>query len=49
MEVKTISYKIEGTMLVISVDPNKDGNPVLEVRVPLVEVLNEIGSLIAKK
>jgi hypothetical protein len=46
---KAVSVKIEGSKLVLAVDPNGDGESVVEVKVELVEVLDELGGLVGKK
>jgi hypothetical protein len=48
-EGKIVSYKIEGSNLVVSVDPNKDGTPVIEIKLNALEVFNEIGSALGTK
>lgn len=47
-EVKVISYKVEGSKLVIAVDPNKDGQPVLKLELDALEAFNEIASALGK-
>ena len=49
MEGKVVSYRLVGAKLVISVDPDKDGNAVLEVSLDALEAFNEIASLLGKK
>lgn len=39
---KQFEIKTEGTELLIEVDPNKNGKPVLTVRVDLGEAFNEV-------
>lgn len=46
---KVVSYKLEGANLVIGVDPNGDGEAVLEVKVNGMEALQEIMALFGKK
>ena len=46
MEAKAIDFKFEGTKLVLTVDPNKDGGPVLSLIVDLMEIPDEVMSLI---
>lgn len=48
-EVKAVSYAFEGTQMVIKVDPNKDGQAVVEVKVDLKEVPDEVLSAISKE
>lgn len=45
---KTIEIKVEDGHLIIRVDANKDGEAVLEVRVNILEVPDEILSLLKK-
>jgi hypothetical protein len=47
-EFKMIEFVIEDGKLIIGVDPNKDGQKVLEVTVDLAEVPDEILSVIQK-
>jgi hypothetical protein len=49
MENKAIEFKFEGAKLLISVDPNKDGGPVLSLTVDLAEIPDEVFSLISAK
>jgi len=49
MEAKAVEMKFEGTKMVWSVDPNKDGQPVLTLMVDLMEIPDEVMSLIAAK
>ncbi len=49
MENKAVEFKFEGAKLLIVVDPNKDGGPVLKVEVDLAEIPDEVLSLIAAK
>jgi len=49
MENKVVSFSIEDGKLCINVDPNKDGQNVLEVKVDLAEAMDEISALFAKK
>jgi len=41
-EKKALEVKFEGEYLVISVDPNKDGEKVVELKVALKEVPDEV-------
>jgi len=45
-EVKPVNFKIEGDYLIIGFDPNKDGKNVAEFKVHLLEIVNEIASVI---
>jgi hypothetical protein len=48
-EKKALDFKIDGGKFILSFDPNKDGQPVLSLSVDLVEVPDEVISLISKK
>ena len=45
---KALEFKIEAGMLIILVDPNKDGQNVLEVKIDLAEVPDEVLSALKK-
>lgn len=47
-DVKVVKYVVEGTKLIVTVDPNKDGAPVLKLELSITEVFNEILSAIQK-
>jgi hypothetical protein len=47
-EKKVVSYKVEGSKLIIEVDPNKDGQSVLKLELDALEAFNEIGSALGK-
>ena len=49
MENKIVNFSIEDGKLCIAVDPNKDGQPVLEVKVDLAEAMDEISALFNKE
>ena len=49
MENKAVEMKFEGSKLVLTVDPNKDGGPVLTLVVDLMEIPDEVMSIIASK
>ena len=49
METKAASWAVEGSTLVISVDLNKDGQPLLTVRLEMAEIPDEVLSAIMKK
>jgi hypothetical protein len=49
VEVKPVSYKLEGTKLVVSVDANKDGQPVLVLQLDMLEAFDEVGGLFKPK
>lgn len=44
-----VDYKFEGTKLVVTLDGDNDGAPVLSVTVDLAEIPSEVLALIAKK
>lgn len=46
---KAVEVKFEGSKLLVVVDPNKDGQPVLKVEVELAEIPDEVLSAIAAK
>jgi len=48
MEPKAIEFKIEDAKLIVIVDPNKDGQPVIHLSVDLAEVPDEIISALRK-
>lgn len=43
-----IEFKVEGGFLIVNVDPNKDGQNVIELKVDLAEVPDEVLSAIKK-
>lgn len=45
-EGKAFEWLFEGSSLVIKIDPNKDGEPVAEIKLNLSEVPDEILSVI---
>ena len=47
MENKAVEMIFEGTKLQVTVDPNKDGVPVLTLTVDLMEIPDEVMSAIA--
>jgi hypothetical protein len=49
MEAKAVEMKFEGSKLVLALDPNKDGGPVLTLVLDLMEIPDEVMSLIAAK
>jgi hypothetical protein len=49
MEAKSVSYVFEGTKLIITVDPNKDGQPVLSLTIEMSEIPDEVLSAISSK
>lgn len=44
-----MSYKFESTKLIVTVDGDEDGAPVLSVTVDLAEIPSEVLALISKK
>lgn len=48
-EKKAVVFKIDGGFFYISVDPNKDGQNVLELKVDLAEVPDEVISALKSK
>lgn len=44
-----VDYKFEGTNLIVTVDGNNDGQPVLSLTLALAEIPDEIFSLISAK
>jgi len=46
---KAFDFKIEGGFLIITADPNKDGQNVLELKIDLTEVPDEVMSALSKK
>jgi hypothetical protein len=49
MENKSVEMKFEGTKMIVNVDPNKDGGPVLVVMIDLMEIPDEVMSLVSSK
>lgn len=47
-EKKAVSFKIVESKLLIEVDPNKNGVPVLKLELDLIEVPSEVVSVIKK-
>lgn len=48
-EAKIVDVKFEGSKLSVTVDPNKNGQPVVEIKIDLGEALSEVTSVISKK
>jgi hypothetical protein len=44
-----VDYKFEGTNLIVNVDGNDDGQPVISLTLSLAEIPDEILSLITSK
>lgn len=47
-EDKAFEFKVEGGFLIILADPNKDGQNVMELKIDLAEVPDEIMSVLKK-
>lgn len=47
-ENKVLEFKIEGEHMILSVDPNKDGEKLLELKIMLKEVPDEVLSAFKK-
>lgn len=43
-----VNYKFEGTNLLVSVDSNKDGQPVLSLTIDLAEIADEVFAALKK-
>ena len=48
-ENKALSFSFDGAKLNIAIDPNKNGSPVIEIKVDMAEVPSEVLSLFTKK
>lgn len=48
VEKKAVEFKFEGEFMSLSVDPNKDGKPIVELKVHLKEVPAELLSALKK-
>lgn len=44
-----VSFKFEGSKLIVSIDSNKDGEPVLSLTLDLAEIPDEVLALITAK
>lgn len=49
MENKAFDFKVEGGKLLITIDPNKDGQPVMTLSVDIAEIPDEVISALKKK
>jgi hypothetical protein len=49
MENKAVDFTFDGSKLMIVVDPNKDGEPVLRLEIELAEIPDEVMSLLVAK
>jgi hypothetical protein len=48
MENKVVDFKVEGGKVIITVDPNKDGQAVLVVAVDIAEIPDEVIDMFKK-
>ena len=48
-ENKAVSFVFEGSKLIVSVDPNKDGEVVLRVEIDMAEIPDEVLSVLNSK
>lgn len=48
-EVKALSFETKDGKFIISLDPNKDGQPVAQFSVDIAEVPDEVLSVVLKK
>jgi hypothetical protein len=48
-EKKALEIKLEGEFLMISLDPNKDGEKLMEIKMHLKEIPDEVLSLFKKE
>lgn len=49
MENKVLTIKLDGEYFVVAVDPNKDGEPVMELKIHLSEIPDEVISALKAK
>jgi hypothetical protein len=49
MENQAVKFEFVGSKLLIAVDPNRDGGPVIKVEIDLMEIPDEVMSLISAK
>lgn len=47
-EQNAFEFRIEGGFLVITIDPNKDGQNVMELKIDLAEIPDEVLSALKK-
>jgi hypothetical protein len=45
-ESNAVSIKFEGAKVIINVDPNKDGSPLVKVELDLLQIPSEVKDLI---
>ena len=48
MPDKAVDFKFEGSTLIIALDFNKDGQPVVEVKIDMAEIPDEIWGMMNK-
>lgn len=48
-EKKIVDFKLDGDYAELSVDPNKDGEPVFTARIHIKELPDEVASALVKK
>jgi hypothetical protein len=46
---QAVKFEFVGSKLLIAVDPNRDGGPVLKLEIDLMEIPDEVMSLISAK
>jgi len=46
MENQVVEVKFEGAKVIINVDPNKDGSPLVKVELDLLQIPSEVKDLI---
>jgi hypothetical protein len=49
MENQAVKFEFVGSKLLIAVDPNRDGGPVLKLEIDLMEIPDEVMSVISAK
>ena len=47
-ENKKVDFRFEGSTLIVAVDTNKDGQPVLELKFDMAEIPDEIWGMMNK-
>lgn len=46
MENQIVDIKFEGAKVIVAVDPNKDGSPLVKVELDLMQIPSEVKDLI---
>lgn len=46
---KVVEFKFEGTKAIVKLDTDRDGEPLLELELDLMESFDEVSGLVAKK